>query len=72
MKHELSACILILTLAVKYMHSVCVSSQLLVSVLFIVVITNTENSKLFLTLVVISDLKHQVRYALMTISLNSP
>jgi len=54
MKHELSACILIPTLAgytvqlkkgLKFMHSVCVSSQLLVSVLFIAVPTNTENFK---------------------------
>jgi len=43
MKHKLSASILIPTLAIKCMHSVCVSSQLLVSVLFIAVPTNTEN-----------------------------
>ena len=56
MKHELSVCILIPTLAVLYiatylakvgrMHSVCVSSQLLVSVLFFAVPTNTESAKL--------------------------
>ena len=50
MKHELSVCILIPTLAVLYpaivgikMHSVRVSSQLLVSGLFIAVLTNTRN-----------------------------
>ena len=36
MKHELSACILIPT--EKCMHSVCVTSQLLVAVLFIAVL----------------------------------
>ena len=61
MKHELSACILIPTLAVlysrlkqglKYMHSVRVLSRLLVSVLFISVLTSTENLKFFLHLFV--------------------
>ena len=60
MKHELSASILIPTLAVLYtwlkyglkcMHSVRVLFQLLVSVLFIAVPTNTENSEFFLVLV---------------------
>ena len=46
---ELSACILIPTLSAKV--GVCVSSQLLVSVLFIAVPTNTENFKLFPTFV---------------------
>ena len=58
MKHELSAYILIPTLAVLYsrlkkcMHSGRVSSQLLVSELFIAVPTNTENFKFFLHLFV--------------------
>ena len=54
MKHNLSARMLIPTLAgytlqlKKCVHSDCASSQLLVSVLFIEVPTNTENSKIFL------------------------
>jgi len=44
MKYKLSACILIPR------HSDCVSSKLLVSVLFIAVPTNTENLKIFLHL----------------------
>ena len=60
MKHELSVCILIPTLAVpdiwlkqglKCVHSVRVSSQLLVSVLFIAVPTNNENFKFQIALV---------------------
>ena len=46
MKHELSACILAVG-----MHSVCVSPQLLVSVLFIAFPTNTEHFNFFLVLV---------------------
>ena len=55
MKHELSACILIPTLAVlytqglKYMHSVRVSFKLLVSRLFIAVPANTDKFNFFLT-----------------------
>ena len=60
MKHELSACILIPTLAsytvqlkqgLKCMHSVHVSSQLLVSGLFIAVPTNAKNLNFFPILV---------------------
>jgi len=42
------------------MHSVCVSSQLLVSVLFIVVPTNTENTNLFFVLVCVLFLVMQL------------
>jgi len=45
------------------MHSVCVSSQLLVSVLFIAVRTNTENFNFFLTLVFVLFLASMQLYS---------
>jgi len=64
MKHDPSACILIPTLArytvqlkygLKCMHSDCVSSQVLVSVLFIAVTTDTENPISYASLNVVQD-----------------
>jgi len=45
------------------MHSVRASSQLLVSVLFIAVPTNTENFKIFLTLVCVLFLASMQSYS---------
>ena len=44
------------------MHSVCVSSQLLVSVLFIAFPTNTENFQIFITLVCVLFLASMQSY----------
>jgi len=47
------------------MHSVCFSSQLLVSVLFIAVPNKTENFKIFLTLVCVFFLASMQSYSSM-------